>query len=384
MEVLQASLGEPQVGPSTGVKTRSLSMQNWKASASTTLIGSLPHRNRDHAIGIILENSPEIPIWPQLSAYAHEQMMVQYLEGLPGLKENDGRVFVDTDAPEFDDELLQFYDEYLQIEAGSKDLDGSRFQMGPETSRTFSEFLSTAGRDQARFRAVKGHVVGPFTLLAGMKDQRDRALLYDDRLQDLVPKHLALKARWQIRKLQTLGTPVILFLDEPALAGYGSSAFISVSEDLILSLLREVVAGVHQEDGLAGIHVCANTDWNLAFKSGTDIVNLDAYSYLEKFLLYQREILKFIEDGGVIAWGMVPTSDPAAITKESANALADRWLAEVQPLLSTGLSLSKLLDHSLFTPSCGCGSLSEPMAERVLNLTRELGQIMKSRLARET
>lgn len=357
-------------------------MQNWKASASTTLIGSLPHRDRGRAIGIVLEKSSEIPIWPQLSTYPAEEMMFQYLEGLPGLKKVDKRLFLETDSPEFDAQVLSFYEDYLRIEEGAASIEGSRFEMGPETGRTFLEFLEVARAGAHRPRAVKGHVVGPFTLLAGMKDRQERALLYDERMQDLIPKHLAMKARWQIRQLQALGAPVILFLDEPALAGYGSSAFISVSEDLILQLLREVIAGVHQEGALAGIHVCANTDWNLAFKSGTDIINLDAYSYFDRFLLYRREIVEFIQGGGIIAWGLVPTSEPAAIEKESAESLAQKWLREVQPLLSEELPLATILAHSLFTPSCGCGSLPEVLAERVLSLTQELGGIMKEQLAR--
>ena len=358
-------------------------MQNWKALASTTLIGSLPHRDRSRAVAIVLQRCSEIPIWPQLAAYGDEQMMVQYLEGLPGLKNADGRLWVDTGDPGYDQEVLAFYEEYLQIDAGAVPLESSRFRMGPETGKTLFEFLSSVLGGTGERRAVKGHVVGPFTLLAGMKDQRERALLYDEQLQDLVPKHLAMKARWQGRQLKTLGAPVIVFVDEPALAGYGSSAFISVSEELILQLLREVTAGIHLEGALAGIHVCANTDWNLAFKSGLDIVNLDAYSYMERFLLYKEEILRFIAEGGIIAWGMVPTSDPSVIGKETAEALAEKWLREVQPILSRELSLATLLEHSLFTPSCGCGSLPEPLAERVLAMTQELGDIMKARLGRE-
>ncbi len=358
-------------------------MQHWKALASTTLIGSLPHRDRSRAIAIVLDRSSEIPIWPQLAAYTDEQMMVQYLEGLPGLKEADGRLWVDTDDPGYDQEVLAFYEEFLRVEGGATLLEDSRFRMGPETGRTLFEFLASVQGASGQLRAVKGHVVGPFTLLAGMKDQRDRALLYDEQLQDLVPKHLAMKARWQVRQLKALGAPVIVFVDEPALAGYGSSAFISVSEELILQLLREVNAGIHLEGALAGIHVCANTDWNLAFRSGVDIVNLDAHSYMDRFLLYAKEIVKFIAEGGTIAWGMVPTSDPSVIEKETAEALAERWLREIQAVLSPDLSLKTLLEHSLFTPSCGCGSLSEPLAERVLIMTQELGDIMKARLARE-
>ena len=85
-------------------------MQNWKASASTTLIGSLPHKDRPRALEIVFRMSPEIPIWPQLSTYPHEQMMIQYMEGLPGLGDPHGRLHVNTEDPNFDHEVLAIPD----------------------------------------------------------------------------------------------------------------------------------------------------------------------------------------------------------------------------------------------------------------------------------
>ena len=231
-------------------------------------------------------------------------------------------------------------------------------------------------------RAVKGQVAGPFTLLAGLKDGGDRALLYDERFQDVLPKHLAMNAAWQVRLLSRAsgGKPVILFMDEPALAGFGSSAFISVTMELVGQLLGEVVDSVHREGGLAGIHVCANTDWLIAFRSGIDIINFDAGNYFDKFALYRDEFHAFIERGGIVAWGMVPTDDPALLDGITARGLADAWLRDIEPLVSPRVSMSKILEQSLFTPGCGCGSLPVVAAERVVRLTRELSEIMKKYL----
>jgi hypothetical protein len=98
-------------------------------------------------------------------------------------------------------------------------------------------------------------------------------------LRDAAVKHLALNARWQIRTLAGPGCPVIIFIDEPALAGFGSSELISISKEEILACLQEVVDAIHADGALAGIHVCANTDWSLVLESGADIVNFDAYTY---------------------------------------------------------------------------------------------------------
>jgi hypothetical protein len=354
--------------------------KNWQASAAATLIGSMPHRDRHQAINLVLREMTEIPVWPQLSVYPQEQMMAQYLEGLPCLRTEQGRTFIQTDGPDFDSELLAFYEDYVAVEAGERALKTSRFQMGSETARTFLQFMDMLTRTSPPCKAVKGQVVGPFTLLSGLTDQDRRALLYDERMKDLVAKHLSFKARWQIEHLQTLGRPVIIFLDEPALAGYGSSAFISISAEYVNSLLGEVIAAIQQAGALAGIHVCANTDWLLALESTIDIINFDAYGYFDRFALYKDAFTAFLKRGGTMAWGMVPTGEPQVIQQETAENLAERWLAQVQTLVGKHSSVDRILTQSLFTPACGCGSLSEPLAERVVSMTRSLSEIMQQHL----
>ena len=175
--------------------------------------------------------------------------MAQYLEGLPGLVTREGRQFAGSDTPEFDQDILLFYEQYLAIEDGSLHVDDSRFRMGEGTSTTFRSFMQTIERANPSVRALKGQIVGPFTLLSGLKDQDGRALIYDERFLDIIPKLLGLKARWQIEIMKTFGVPVIIFLDEPALAGFGSSAFITVSAEQVVRLLAEVADAVHAAEG---------------------------------------------------------------------------------------------------------------------------------------
>ena len=275
------------------------------------------HTHRQHAskgqgkaIGLALQAAPEIPAWPQLPVYPAEQMMAQYIEGLPGLVTREGRQFAGSDAPGFDQDLLLFYEQYLAVEGGSLPVNDSLFKMGEETGITFRLFLETIKEANLSFRALKGQIVGPFTLLCGLKDQDGRALIYDERFLDIVPKLLGLKARWQIEIMKTFGVPVIIFLDEPGLAGFGSSAFITVSAEQVMRLLTEVVEAVHAAGGIAGIHVCANTDWLLAFQSNFDIINFDAYGYFDKFALYRKEWLRVHCPGRKHSLGRSPHLGP--------------------------------------------------------------------------
>lgn len=351
--------------------------EQWKPCGAATMVGSMPHRDREKVIEIALREFPEIPAWPQLSVFPAEQMIFQYAEGLPGLRQEEGRLFMDTASPDFDSELIAFYEEYLAVESESAEIDGSRFQMSDETGGTFLQFLEAVRQRPTDLSAIKGQIVGPFTLLTALKDREGRALIYNESIREAIPKHLAMKARWQIGRLKQFGCPTILFLDEPALAGFGSSAFISISAELIADLLGEVIDAVHREDALAGVHVCANTDWRLMFQSAVDIINFDAYNYFDRFLLYRNEFKRFMAEGRIVAWGIVPTLDPSAIERETPETLAERWKESVSGLVDSETTYAAILAQSLFTPSCGCGSLTERLAERVLSLTHELVKVLK-------
>jgi len=353
----------------------------WLPGGAATLVGSMPHRDRERVIDFILEEMIEIPVWPQLSAYRGEQMMVQFIEGLPGLVNHDGRSLFLTKGPGFEGDLLAFYEEYLAVTAGDLALHESRFRLGDKNGGTLFAFIERLKKGRRSVTAVKGQTVGPFTLLSGLKDEDDRLALYDPRLRDAVVKTLALKAQWQAELLGCHGAPPLVFIDEPVLSGFGSSAFISVSADDIRAMLEEVVHHIHEAGGLAGVHVCANTDWSILFGTSVDVINFDAYTYFERFALYQEELFSFLKRGGVFAWGLVPTTDDDSACRETVDSLAQKWLKQAGTLSGPGLSLESLLQHSLITPSCGCGSLGEGVAERVVRLTRQVSERIRREVA---
>lgn len=348
------------------------------ASGSATLIGSLPHEDRNHALELVLRYCPEIPCWPQLTSYGAERMIPQFCQNLPGLKEKDGTLLIDSEDVNFEAEFLSFFEDYISVTEDVALLDQSRFMLSPEAGKTFFAFLDALQeKNSSSFKAVKGQITGPFTMLTSLVDQNKRYVLYDDRVSDMVVKSLSLQARWQVGKLKAFNVPVILFLDEPGLSGFGSSAFISVSASRIHEIINEVAGHVHLSGGLVGIHVCANTDWNLIFDSDVDILNFDAYGYFERFELYKEQIHKFISRGKQIAWGIVPTMNKEDIRRESADSLKRKCIENLQNLADSEEDLDTIVSHSLITPSCGCGSLPVDLAEKVLELNLEISRKLK-------
>jgi methionine synthase II (cobalamin-independent) len=226
--------------------------------------------------------------------------------------------------------------------------------------------------------ALKGQITGPLTLATGLTDQEKRAVFYDDRLLDVVVKTLAMKARWQVEKLSQWGVPAMVFIDEPGLAGFGTSAFISISREDIGRVLSEVIDAVHQAGGFAGVHVCANTDWSLILESPADILSFDAYGFFDRLSLYHDLLHSFFDQGRILAWGIVPTSYSEDINRETASNLVRKWEAQVSHLETLGIARTRILAQSLITPSCGTGSLSPGDAIKVLEMTREVSETLRT------
>lgn len=346
----------------------------FQADGLPLLIGSLPLTDHREAVELVFQYTPEIPLWVQLPSYPEEGMIAQFLPGMPGITSEKDRVFIDRTGDTFDAAVLAFYEEYMAVTEGTAAISDSRFCLGPDTARGFFALLDKLAAAPVPPKAVKGQISGPITFGIGLTDRAGRAVFYDDQTRDVMVKLLALKARWQVTQLSAAGLPVIVFLDEPALAGFGSSELISISREEILACLKEITDAIHAEGGLAGIHVCANTDWSLILDSGVEIVNFDAYSYFDRFVLYADEIKRFMAGGGIIAWGIVPTGSSEDIERATVASLLARWQDQAAGIETLGIDRPALLRQSLITPSCGTGSLSPAEALKVLSLTADLSR----------
>ncbi len=335
------------------------------------LVGSFPHTRHETAVELVLTHTPDYPVWPQLPVFKQEGMMQQYLVGLPGLTLAGGKVRVDEEMPGYAEDLLAFFEALLTK-------DPHAFAMGPDTARgifALEEGIASAARAPL---GIKGQVVGPFTQATGATDTEGRALYFDHHQREAVTGLLAARAAWQVRYYkEALGLPVIIFIDEPGLAGFGSSAFLGVSRDEVVESLAQVVGAIHAQGGIAGIHVCGNTDWGLVMETGADIINFDAAGYFDRVLLYAEDLKRFVGEGGCLAWGMVPTEPSEAIAAARVEEMEAAFHGHVDALCDLGMDRDRILDQSIITPACGMGSRTPEEAQRVLDMLTELSDRLR-------
>ncbi len=338
-----------------------------------TAIGSLPHSDVQQAIKVVLASIPDAPIWPQLPANGlNEQMEVQYSEGIPRvvIDPDKQRMYIDTSG-DTSLELAEFYEKFL-----AEDVDS--FQITPAFSKGIyaMEAALTAAGGTRPF--VKVQTTGPLSFGLTIVDENKRAIYYNPEFNDVVVKALAMKCRWQIRKFRKFAQNVICFIDEPILSAFGSSTYVSVFRDDVVSKLSEVIEAVHAEGALAGVHCCGNTEWSMLIDAGVDIVNFDAFDYGHTVALYPEAVKRHIEAGKALAWGIVPTNS-AKIQTQAVESLVSKFSGLVDGLAkATGLDRELILRQALITPSCGTGSLPEADAERVFEILRDLSKALQN------
>lgn len=336
-----------------------------------TGIGSFPHQTAKAACDTILSTIPEMPFWPQLPKIDfREQMEIQFCEGLPciQLDEVRQRIYFDTSGDPTS-QLEKFYANYMADNL-------EHFKISVEFSRGIYELekkLSAQSLHSIEF--FKSQVTGPITFGLTIVDENKRSIYYNDLFRDVVSKGITMKAKWILKKFKPLGYNQICFVDEPILSAFGSSTFVSVQRKDVVTLLSEVFEAVHQEGALVGTHCCGNTEWPILIDAGVDIISFDAYEFGETIAYYPDQINGFLESGGVIAWGIVPNSEK--FNQETTDSLIKKLEEKVDRLAAKGIDKNLIWDRCLLTPSCGTGSLSVELADRVFHQLADMSKVLR-------
>ncbi len=333
----------------------------------STMIGSLPHKSADDAFGLLDAYPLSIPTWPQLPRRSfREGMIPQYTEGFPGIRMNEAekKIWVENDESLID-AMADFYEKVV-----AEDIES--FRMSAEHAEGLARFVDAHSSGNQRLGYAKGQVTGPFTFGLTLNDQNGKAVLFDEQYKDVVIQGLTNKMLWQIGTLSTCAERVIVFLDEPILSGLGTPAYLGIGNDFVIDTFNDMVVAAHDAGALVGSHCCGNMDWGILLATNIDIIAFDAYFFGEKLALYADKIGEFLGRGGVLAWGIVPTSDTGRLAGETKDTLASKINSLVSLFASKGVSEKTIGKRMILTPSCGLGPLDEENAKTVLRLLKEV------------
>jgi hypothetical protein len=329
----------------------------------TTAMAVMPHKDVKRALELAL--SLDVPFWPQLPHVSYyEDMYVQASEHFPGilldLEKRTVRFSMEKFLGEFEETMAHFDEP-------------EHFDISETYSVVYHRFLDLDLSDR---RAIRGQLEGPISFGFHVLDQDDRPILFHDSIRPFVIEFLAKRVNVQLNRLKNLNANAFMFIDEPGLqfvfsgmSGYGDVAAKGDMETFFSLIERP-----------RGVHLCGNPDWDFLLGLDLDILSLDVYSNGEVFVAYAGAIRKFLDRGGIIVWGIVPTNvEP--FEREDMDSLEKQVTQLWNFLAGEGIDHQFLLSRSMLSPATCC--LVNPdggkTVERAFETIRELSSRLRER-----
>ena len=327
----------------------------------TTAMAVMPHTDVDQALNAAL--SLDVPFWPQLPNYNYyEDMYVQAAEHFPGIildmENKTVRFSLDKFIEEFEETMAHFEDpEY--------------FDVSPAYSVVYHQFLDLDLSDRP---AIRGQLEGPVSFGFNILDQDDRPILFDDTVRPFMFEFMAKRINVQLNRLKKKNPNAFMFIDEPglqfifsAMSGYGEQK-ARVDLDEFFSMI----------DAPRGIHLCGNPDWDFLLSLDMDILSFDVYSNAEIFAASAPSIKKFLNKGGILVWGIIPTGFET-FEKENLDFLSFKLNNIWKALGKKGIDIDQIVRRSMLSPATCClvNADKENTVEKAFQMTRDLSRILR-------
>jgi hypothetical protein len=308
-----------------------------------TSVGSLPHTDRAAAVAFVLERTPQLPAAPTLPRIDPLELMIpQAVWGLGGVALADDGTLSVPDPSSLDPEAP----------LADAELDGRPFA----SWRAFLDVV--AGRTDP----IKLQLTGPLTLGLALVD----AGVPVEQAFRVAGRAVAQRARSLVALAdrRAPGVPRVVVLDEPGLVG-GLRAALPLAADAVIDVLSGALASIEGR-ALTGVHVCGPTDWRLLLQAGPSLLSLPVGADVTASA---GALGSFLERGGWVVWGAVPTDGPLGETNARYwRQLSAQWCELVQ----NGCDPVLLRRQALVSPVCGLALHDEVQADHVFTLAREL------------
>lgn len=321
-----------------------LDLQHGVASS----IGSLPHTDARAAATFVLERQPRLPAAPSLpNRSGMERMVAQAAWGIAGVQVlPDGSLALD-------DPCLDPRTPLTTVGIDGEPFVGLRAFLG-----------AVAGRRTP----IKLQLTGPVTLgIALLAVGVPPAVAFS-----VAGSAVRARARTLLAAAQETApmAPLVVFLDEPGLTSAMHPGF-PLEPNRTIDLVSSALATI-EPHAVTGLHCCGPADWRVVLQAGPQILSLPLDTGAGA---HAGAVGAFLEHGGRVAWGAVPTAGPIGSTPER---LWQHLSAEWCTLTQAGCDPVLLREQALITPACGLALHTEEQADLVLTLANQVARRLET------
>jgi hypothetical protein len=331
-------------------------------NCQTTAMGILPHTDIEKALEVVL--SLDIPFWPQLPQVSYfEDMYVQALEHFPGVTIDANQRKVLFDLPRFYEELPSYFE---------KADDPETFRLTKAFSLVYHRFLE---KDLSHYPAIRGQMISPISLGLKVVDQDQKPIIYHDEVREVLFDFIQKKVNLQASELRRKNPHAFVWVDDPGL-GLIFTAFSGYNEGQARADLDRFLSGL---EGPRGVHLCARPDWDFLLRSKIEILSFDSFNCGAVIVNY-HSLKDFLERGGIISWGIVPTYTEL-LERETIDSLLGLLETFWTALIEKGVDRGTLLRQSLLAPAT-CNLMNpdkEKTVEQAFHVLRELSSTVREK-----
>ena len=309
----------------------------FQANCRTTAMGIMPHSDIGRALQLTL--SLDIPFWPQLPHISfYEDMYAQFSQHFPGIIVDEENKKLYFDSSRFEKELADY---------SQKMNDPETFALSQQYSVVYHRFLNENLSD---YTAIRGQLIGPVSFGFRVIDENNRPIIYNEDVKTILFDFIKRKINAQYNELKEKNKNAFVWLDEPGL----SWIFSGLSGYTDVQAKNDYQSFFSGLESIRSLHLCANVNLPYLLEMGTDLLSFDAYQMHLMPKGYAASVAKFINDGGIICWGIVPT-DSDNLSKQTpqslANLLMEYWKVVAE---NTGIPLKLIAEQALIAPARCC------------------------------
>jgi methionine synthase II (cobalamin-independent) len=206
--------------------------------------------------------------------------------------------------------------------------------------------------------ALKSQLTGPITLAGLLSVRRGRPVSYESltAIAEVVAEH----AQAQVARLRLFGLPVLIYVDEPALALVGENELKGASV-----VLGGIFERIEASGGIPGIHCCATKSASSLASLSAEVVSFDATG--QHIPVEDQSVLG--DQAKIVSLGLISS----AVAQERAGVTFSRWLARASQV-SDPVDLAQ---RTIITSACGLGACTPGEAEAAFRSASAVTELVR-------
>ena len=333
-------------------------------------LGALPYETVEAATKMeakLFEKMPFLARLPKIDA--DDDIINRTFENFPGVKIDKHEVILKITSNHYKQRISKLEKAFNHPSLSDLELFGI-------TAPFMEKYLQMIKKFEPPYAVI--NLLGPFTISQMLQNAAEGQMLIDKSYRKLFIQGICVKALWMIEKVKEMSpkTDTIIVFEEPLLGQLGDIKRNNeeVTNELVIAMFSRVFEKLHEAGAVVGVQSLDKCDWKIPIAAGADLISFDAYNNPNNLTILPEQIVEFVERGGKINWGIVPTMNEAMIKSLNIDYLTKRLLSTMEGLILAGVPEKYVYNSAMVSLQGDVDNLPILFAEKAIILATQLAK----------